>query len=140
MRRDAYTLIELLMSIIIIGIVASVAIPRLASVARRSSVAAVQSDLHNLRVAQEMYYQTHDFTYADSVDDLLEAGFFRPSSKVEIEIDQANAMEWEASATHRSADAACGFHSSSNLMECSYRGRAISGSTNETILTGPSSE
>ncbi len=65
-RRNGFTIIELLVVITIIGILASIALPRYAYLKQRAYLAAVKSDLHNLVTAQEAFYASND-DYAGSI-------------------------------------------------------------------------
>ena len=56
--RDSkgFTVIELLIVIVIIGIVAAIAIPKFSATRERAYFAAMRSDLRNLAAQQEIYY------------------------------------------------------------------------------------
>jgi prepilin-type N-terminal cleavage/methylation domain-containing protein len=56
MWRKGFTLIELLMVIVIIGLLASIAIPKFANTREKAVVAAMKSDLRNLVTAEEVYF------------------------------------------------------------------------------------
>ena len=63
MRRNAragFTLIELLIVVVIIGILATIAIPKFAATKDKANLAGVRSDLRNIMTAQEAYWA--DFT------------------------------------------------------------------------------
>ncbi len=53
-HQDGFTLIELLVVVVIIGVLATIAIPQYYKVRERAHVAAMKSDLRNLVTAQEM--------------------------------------------------------------------------------------
>src|SRR5688500_3702817 len=55
-RRPGFTLIELMMVIVIIGVLAAIAMPKLAKTRERAYFKAVMSDLRNLQTQQEIYY------------------------------------------------------------------------------------
>lgn len=59
-NAKGFTLIELLVVIVIIGILASMAIPRIAGVRTRALMAQDQSNLRAIQTALEMYYVVHD--------------------------------------------------------------------------------
>ncbi len=65
-RQNGFTLIELLVVITIIGILASIALPRYAYLKQKAYLAAVTSDLHNLVTAEEGYFATYD-DYAGAI-------------------------------------------------------------------------
>ncbi|HJS44755.1 MAG TPA: prepilin-type N-terminal cleavage/methylation domain-containing protein [Gemmatimonadales bacterium] len=56
MSRNGFTLIELLMVIVIIGLLASIAIPKFANTREKAVVASMKSDLRNLVTAEEAYF------------------------------------------------------------------------------------
>ena len=61
--RDSFTLIELLIVVVIIGILASIAIPKFSSTREKAYFAAMKSDLKNLASQQEIYYSdTYEYT------------------------------------------------------------------------------
>lgn len=54
--KSGFTLIELLIVVVIIGILATIAIPKFASSKDKSRLASVRSDLRNLMTSQEAYF------------------------------------------------------------------------------------
>lgn len=80
MRVDSsrgFTLIELLIVITVIGILASIAIPKYAATKEQALKASMISDLHNLVAAQESFYAGFE-TYATRITSGPETG--RPRS------------------------------------------------------------
>lgn len=65
-NRRGFTLIELLVVVSIIGVLASIAIPKYAYLKERALVTAMKSDLRNLLTSQEGFYVTNN-DYAGSV-------------------------------------------------------------------------
>ena len=59
MKRTGFTLIELLIVVAIIGLVATIAVPKLINTTERALVAGMKSDLRNLVTAQENYLSEH---------------------------------------------------------------------------------
>lgn len=106
-ERDqrGFTLIELLIVVVIIGILASIAIPKFASVRERSYIATVILDLKNLAAQQEIYHGDN-LTYADNVALLSEMVVSRG---INITINEADGFGWAATAVHDAVpDRQCG--------------------------------
>ena len=59
MNRRGFTLIELLIVVAIIGLIATIALPRVFHVKERAQIAAMKSDLRNLVTVQEAYFAEH---------------------------------------------------------------------------------
>src|SRR5207302_11440493 len=76
-RWNGFTLIEMLLTMIVVGLLAAVSVPRYRAVRERAYMATMEADLHSLRLAEEMYFAEHG-EYAVSVESLG----FRPSEQV----------------------------------------------------------
>ena len=63
--KSGFTLIELLIVVVIIGILASIAIPKFSVTREKAFMAAAKADLRNLASQQEVYYNTY---YSFSTD------------------------------------------------------------------------
>jgi prepilin-type N-terminal cleavage/methylation domain-containing protein len=64
-----FTLIELLIVVVVIGILATIAIPKFSQMRTKAYIAAVTSDLKNTASVQEIYLST-EYIYASDVSDL----------------------------------------------------------------------
>jgi type IV pilus assembly protein PilA len=93
--RSAFTLIELLIVVVIIGILAAIAIPKFAATKGKANFAAMRSDLHNLTTAQEGYYYDNR-TYSNDLTALQ----FSSSSGVIVTVPEATNTGWSATSTH----------------------------------------
>ena len=96
--RAGFTLLELLICVVIMGLLAALAIPRFANTTGKANLAAVRSDLHNLITAQEGYFHEHH-AYAPTLA-LLNA---RTSPGVQVTIVEVVASGWSAQAVHPAA-------------------------------------
>ncbi len=98
-----FSLIELLLVTLIIGILATIAIPRLTAARDRAFVATMQADLRNLATQQEIHY-ADSLTYSSNFNDLE----FSSSDRVTVSIAEATGTGWSATATHQAFGAADG--------------------------------
>ena len=96
--RAGFTLIELMIVVVIIGILAAVAVPKFANTKGKANVASIRSDLHNLVTAEETYFHEHQ-AYASTLA-LLDA---TTSPGVQLTIVEATPGGWSAKATHPAA-------------------------------------
>ena len=108
MKRKGFTLIEIMIVVVIIGILAAIAIPKFGSVKEKAYLATMKSDLRNLATAEESYLASRDppayaggswTTAAPLNDPLTGAALYAPSSGVTVAAT-AVAGGWSASATH----------------------------------------
>jgi prepilin-type N-terminal cleavage/methylation domain-containing protein len=102
-----FTLVELMIVVIVIGILALIAIPRYRDARHRAFEATLKSDLKNLANQQELHYRDAN-RYASSMS-MLEAA---ESKGVTITINEATNEGWAAIAVHQGlSDQQCGIYS-----------------------------
>ena len=89
-----FTLIELVIVVVIIGILAAIAIPKFSATREKAYFAAMKSDLKNLASQQEIYY-ADAYSYTNVLSDLA----FTNSEGVNVDIN-ASSSGWAASAYH----------------------------------------
>ena len=95
-NRPGFTFIELLTVLVVIGVLAGMAVPRIRNMKARSYQATLRSDLGALRTAEEVYY-AENLRYTTD----LSALDFRMSSNVAITIETTDPLKgWKASARH----------------------------------------
>ena len=100
MKDRGFTLIELLIVVVIIGILATIAIPKFANTKQKAYIAAMKSDLRNLVTAEESYF-ADQVSYTTSTT----AVNFTPSSGVTLTIGVATGTGWNATSSHNALPA-----------------------------------
>jgi len=105
--RAGFTLIELLIVVVIIGILASIAIPKFASTKERAYVAKMKSDLRNLATAQESYLGDNQVYYGGAVPNALFT--YTPSSGTTVTITEATSGGWSATTSYTGTTKTCAF-------------------------------
>jgi type II secretion system protein G len=103
LRNRGFTLIELLIVVVIIGLLASIAIPKFANTKQKAYVGQMKSDLRNLATAEEAYFYDST-TYTTSLASLNN---FVPSAGVTITVLEATPMGWSAEAVHAQTSREC---------------------------------
>ena len=93
-ETNGFTLIELLIVVVIIGILASIAIPKFSSVREKAYYSTMKADLKNLATQQEIYYH-NAYAYTTVSADLS----FDISSGITVG-SAATISGWSASVSH----------------------------------------
>jgi type IV pilus assembly protein PilA len=107
--RKGFTLIELLIVVVIIGILASIAIPKFANTKDKAYVAAMKSDLRNLATYEEQYAADNNGAYfGGTASNASPLQGFAPSQNVTIvAIVSGPPAAWSANATHLQSGKSC---------------------------------
>lgn len=98
MARRAFTLIELMVVVVIIGLLLGIAQPKYQEGRRRTYVTTMKADLHNLMSAQANYVTSGQSYSADTVT----LGFRTTRGNL-LSILEADASGWVARVTHPGA-------------------------------------
>lgn len=75
-RESGFTLLELIIVLAIIGILASIAVPRFARAPKRAKEAVLKTNLHTIRESIDQYYADKTY-YPDSLEALVDEGYLR---------------------------------------------------------------
>ena len=89
-----FTLIEMLMVVVIIGILVTVMIPRFANTKEKALVTTMKSDLKNLATAEESYY----YDYSSYTTSLAGLPSYQASAGVSVTVNEATVGGWSATA------------------------------------------
>jgi len=79
-NRDGFTLIELMIVVVIIGILAAIAIPRFSQVSISAKQSEAEPILKQIHTLQESHYERYN-TYAPNVTDLARVGYAPTTAK-----------------------------------------------------------
>jgi prepilin-type N-terminal cleavage/methylation domain-containing protein len=98
-RRSGFTLIELLIVVVIIGVLASIAIPKFSTTKGKANMSAMKSDLHNFAVAQEAYM----YDYSEYASDVSKLKFSFSPGVTLVGTVTATKSGWSVVVTHSQA-------------------------------------
>ena len=101
-EKTGFTLIEVMIAMVIVGILATIAIPKYHSMRRQSYVASVLSQLRHTHQAQEHFFLENDI-YATNAGALN----VQSSDKIPVTVVDGSQMGWSATALYRNTPVAC---------------------------------
>ncbi len=111
--RKGFTLIELLIVVVIIGILASIAIPKFKNTKEKAYIAAMKEDVRNLASAEEAYLSDHNGFYAPDIATLGTA--YKASAGVAITL-LGTASNWRATARNPMTTVSCRLATGTNKI------------------------
>jgi prepilin-type N-terminal cleavage/methylation domain-containing protein len=129
--RRGFTLIEVLVVAVVLGILAAIAIPRYSGSKDRAFVAVMMADLHSAAVYEEQYASENHGQYFSGVATAdAPVDGFRASQDVTVTLTAVNIMgsrisEWSAVARH-----------SQSPKSCEMRSGTIACTTDDGLTTG----
>jgi prepilin-type N-terminal cleavage/methylation domain-containing protein len=111
-RATGFTLVELLIVIVIVGILVAIAIPQFHYTRERAFTATMKHDLKNLSTAQEAYFIDNQ-AYSGTLGGLTTG--MKLSTGVSISISNATGTGFDATATHARTALTCSLVVSASL-------------------------
>jgi prepilin-type N-terminal cleavage/methylation domain-containing protein len=101
-QRRGFTLIELMMVVVIIGILALIVLPKFEDTKGKSYIASMKTDLRNLATAEESYfYDTASYTTD------ISALKFQTSPLVSVTLQSGDVGGWSAQVSHPRTPVTC---------------------------------
>ena len=130
-NRKGFTLIELLVVVVVLGTLATVAIPRYSGAKEKAYAAAMQADLHIVAMYEEQFAADNHGQYFSGIatpDTPIDG--FSPSKDITVTVTAFNILgshlaDWTAVATH-----------SQSSQSCEMRVGMITCTTANTLTTG----
>jgi len=104
-NNRGFTLLELLIVVVIIGILVAIVVPKFANGKERAMVSAMRSDLHNLVTAQEAYFSNGNLYYNGPVPD--PSFSYSVSENVTVTLQNVSPSGWGATATRLGTPRIC---------------------------------
>ena len=130
-NRKGFTLIEVVITCVVLGLLAAVAIPRYTAAKNKAQTAAMMADLHTIAIYEEQFAtENHGQYFSGTATSDSPLNGFRPSKGVTITVTAYNILgsqlaDWTAVVTH-----------SDSPENCEMRAGLITCTTGSTPSTG----
>jgi type IV pilus assembly protein PilA len=130
-NKNGFTLIEVLIVAVIVGVLAGVAVPRYAGSKEKAHVAAMLADLHTVAIYEERFaMDNHGQYFSGTATESAPINGFIPSKDVTVTLTAFNILgsqlaDWTAVARH-----------SESSQSCELKTRVTSCTTDITLTTG----
>jgi prepilin-type N-terminal cleavage/methylation domain-containing protein len=130
-NRKGTTLVELLIVVVVIGTLATIAIPKYSGAKEKAYVAAMQADLHIAAIYEEQFAADNHGQYFSGIataDSPVDG--FKPSNDITVTLTAFNILgsslaDWTATAKH-----------SQSSQSCEMRAGMVTCTTDNTLTTG----
>lgn len=112
-NRKGFTLIEVVIASVVIGILAAVAVPRLAASKDKAYIAAMKADLHTIAIFEEQYAaDNHGQYFSGTATSDTPLNGFTPSKNVTMTLTAFNILgsqlaDWTATVKHSQTSESC---------------------------------
>ena len=112
-NRKGFTLIEVVIASVVIGILAAVAVPRLAASKDKAYIAAMKADLHTIAIFEEQYAaDNHGQYFSGTATSDTPLNGFTPSKDVTMTLTAFNILgsqlaNWTATVKHAQTSESC---------------------------------
>jgi type IV pilus assembly protein PilA len=115
-NRKGTTLIELLIVVLVIGTLATVAVPQFTGAKEKAYVAAMKADLHIAAIYEEQYAaDNHGQYFSGTATTDAPIDGFKPSQDITVTLTAFNILgsslaDWTATAKHSQSSQSCEMH------------------------------
>jgi prepilin-type N-terminal cleavage/methylation domain-containing protein len=112
-NRKGFTLIEVVIASVVIGILAAVAVPRLTASKDKAYIAAMKADLHTIAIFEEQYAaDNHGQYFSGTATSDTPLNGFTPSKGVTMTLTAFNILgsqlaDWTATVKHSQTSESC---------------------------------
>jgi type IV pilus assembly protein PilA len=114
-NRNGFTLIEIVIVCVVLGILAAIAIPRYSGAKEKAQVAAMKADLHNVAVLEEQYASdpvNHGQYFSGTATADTPLNGFTPTPGVTVTLTAFNTpgtqfADWAAVVKHSESSESC---------------------------------